>query len=112
MKIKFVKTEADVAGEFYHQAKLRGWTPEMEVKLSSRHHRSGYMRADCVLYVDGERICAVEFKRHGHKEPSKESRQGKAYSELKIPFVFCIGRDGVKEAIDKIEDLVHESLAV
>ncbi len=111
MKIKYVKTEADVGGEFYYQAKIRGWTPDLEVRFPSRYHRSGFMRVDCVVSVDGQQICAVEFKRHGRKEPAPTSRQGMAYAALSLPVVFCLGRDGVRESIERIEDLVHETLA-
>ena len=75
------ETEADVAAEFYYQCRRLGLLIKMEVKLPSKVHRSGFMRADALIFQLGTIVCAVEFKGHRKTRLNPESRQYKAYCE-------------------------------
>ena len=77
----------------------------MEVRLPSRAHRSGFMRADALVFQLGAIVCAVEFKGHRKIGLNPESRQYKAYTGLGMPFFLCCG-------LSDIEETLHDVLAL
>jgi len=77
------------------------WT---QVKYESIYHRSGYFVVDCVVGVDERPVCVVEFKREGRTKPKPWSRQGKAYANIDLPVIFCLGATGLEAAINEAED--------
>lgn len=100
-------TEADVAAEFAHRLKsLGGYNVHMEVRLPSTYHRSNCFRVDCLVTrtddVGEKVIAAVEFKKPG-KKVGVRTRQANAYDSLGIQWVYCVGADGIKAAIETIE---------
>lgn len=103
---KHLKNESDVSHEFYHQGRLRGWDLWTQVKYESAYHRSGYFIVDCIVGINAEPICAIEFKREGKGQPKPWSRQGRAYRDLDLPVLFCLGSSGLQDAIERTEDLV------
>ena len=108
------ETEADVAAEFYHQCQKLGLIVKMEVKLPSRVHRSGFMRADAVVFQQTDKfqtvevVCAVEFKGHRKIGLNPESRQYKAYMGLGFPFFLCCGLSDIKETINDVVALADK----
>ena len=96
------ETEADVAAEFYHQCQKLGLVVKMEVKLPSKVHRSGTMRADALIFQLGEVVCAVEFKGFRKSGLDPYSRQFRAYSGLGIPFFLCCGSGEIESTLDEV----------
>ena len=111
IKLKDCKeTEADVAAEFYYQCRRLGLLVKMEVKLPSKVHRSGFMRADALIFQLGTIVCAVEFKGHRKTRLNPKSRQYKAYSGLEVPFFLCCGLSEIDETIDNVIALADKLL--
>lgn len=104
------ETEADVAAKFYHRCQGFGLTAKMEVKLPSTVHRSGFMRADAVIFQLGEVVCAVEFKGFRKDRLNPESRQYKAYAGLDIPFFLCCGSGEIEDTLDNVIALADKLL--
>ena len=102
------ETEADVAAEFYHQCQKLGLTAKMEVTLPSKVHRSGFMRADALVFQLSNLVCAVEFKGHRKTGLNPESRQYKAYMGLGIPFFLCCGLSSIEETINDVVALADK----
>ncbi|KKK50023.1 hypothetical protein LCGC14_3129170 [marine sediment metagenome] len=100
----YKETEADVAAEFYHRCKGLGLVAKMEVKLPSDVHRSGFMRADALVFQIGKVVCAVEFKgcRRSKMPLNPKSRQYRAYAGLSIPFFLCSGSDEIEDTLDDV----------
>ena len=101
-------TEADVAAEFYHRCQKLGLIVKMEVKLPSKVHRSGTMRADAIVFQLGKVVCSVEFKNRRTVPLNPSSRQAKAYAGLGIPFFLCLGMDEIDETIDNVVALADK----
>jgi len=115
--------EANVAAEFYHQCKVNGLRAYLEVSVRSVHHRSGKFRVDCIVVDrDGASICAVEFKTAGARPGRGQSfkaipvsgsgkqlmsRQARAYSDLGIPWRYCIGKKDIPATIEWTLSLVE-----
>lgn len=78
----YVRSEADLAAEFYFRARMAGLEVFLEVPLPSIIHRSGEMRADAVVVGPGDEvICCVEFKAEG-RDLILGTRQRNAYKGL------------------------------
>ena len=104
------ETEADVSAEFYHQCQRYGFVVKMEVRLPSKVHRSGTMRADALVFQFGEIVCAVEFKGFRKNGLNPNSRQFKAYSGLGIPFFLCCGSGEIEGTLDEVVALADLTL--
>lgn len=77
----YVRSEADMLGEFYHQAKIAGLEVYLEVYMPSMEHRSGEMRVDAIVVDGDEIVCCVEVKRPG-RIIRTDGRQTRAYTKL------------------------------
>jgi len=101
-------TESDVSHEFYHQGRLRGWDLWTQVKFPSIHHRSREFVVDCVVGINNKPVCVVEFKREGKKKPKPHSRQGRAYADMGLPVIYCLGSSGMIGSVDAVEDEIWQ----
>jgi len=108
--LDFKETEADVAAEFYHCIQEYGLQVKMEASLPSDVHRSGFMRADAVIFDRGEIVCAVEFKAYRKLASKPESRQYRAYAGQDFPFFFCCGMNEVDDTIDNVIALADKMM--
>ena len=98
----FKKTESDIAVDFCHRCDEVGFQVRLEVKLPSKVHRSGEMRADALIFDLGEAICAVEFKSNRKHAPKPSSRQHQAYCGIGMPFFYCCGENEIEDTIENI----------
>lgn len=74
-------TEATLMAEVYCAAKAAGLRMLLEVKVPSGHHRSGEMRVDGAVVVEGRIVALVEGKRPGRV--SCGERQFSAYDAIR-----------------------------
>ena len=95
--------EADVQCEIV--ASLRSMDDvdvRVEATWPSRHHRSGNMRVDILVFYRGMALCMIEVKKPGKKPLGRNTRQRKAYEDSGVPVFFCIGRDGIPDTFASV----------
>lgn len=94
-------TNAKVAAEFYHQAKLLGkFRVDLKVWWPSPVHRSKSMRADCVCSTfAGTAFLFVECKGNSNYKHNPHCRRSRAYDSTNLDWIYCLGMIGVPDAI-------------
>lgn len=71
-----------------------------EARWPSRHHRSGWMRIDILVFRGDFPLCMIEVKKSGKKPIGKNTRQNFAYKDSGLPVFFCIGREDISKTYD------------
>lgn len=105
----YCRSEADLIGEFYFQARQAGLEVFLEVYLPSSIHRSGQFRVDAVVVQGEDIVCCVEGKRQ-FRTVNGDGRQVRAYSVLerehRVPTVWINDIAGVPDVVRSIRELV------
>jgi len=94
---KLTNLESSVHFELYRKLRQNGIETYAEYYL-------GLNRCDLVVVKDGYIKCAIEVKKSKRRDLYKGSRQFLNYLNLKIPIIYCLG----KENIDKTIEIVKE----
>lgn len=106
----YLRTEADLVAEFFHQARLAGLEVYLEVYLPSTMHRSGQMRVDAIVVSGDEVICCVEAKAHD-RPMTFGTRQDNAYRSLeynhRIQTIWINNFAGIPAVVASIAQLVN-----